>query len=66
VVGILDWELSTLGHPLADVAFNCMTWRTLPEEYGGIRGLDITALGIPSESEYLSHYYKCQWSAQMA
>lgn len=59
VVGILDWELSTLGHPLADVAFNCMTWRTLPEEYGGIRGLDITALGIPSESEYLSHYYKC-------
>lgn len=59
VVGILDWELSTLGHPLADVAFNCMAWRTLPEEYGGIRGLDLKTLGIPFEAEYLSHYYKC-------
>lgn len=58
VVGILDWELSTLGHPLADVAFNCMAWRTLPEEYGGIRGLDLAALGIPSEAEYLRHYYR--------
>lgn len=59
VVGILDWELSTLGHPLADVAFNCMAWRTLPEEYGGIRGLDLHALGIPLEADYLNHYYKC-------
>ena len=59
VVGILDWELSTLGHPLADVAFNCMAWRTLPHEYGGIRGLDLNALGIPLETEYLNHYYKC-------
>ena len=58
VVGILDWELSTLGHPLADVAFNCMAWRTLPEEYGGIRGLDLAALGIPSEHEYLRCYYR--------
>ena len=59
VVGILDWELSTLGHPLADVAFNCMAWRTLPQEYGGIRGLDLNVLGIPLETEYLNHYYKC-------
>jgi len=59
VVGILDWELSTLGHPLADVAFNCMAFRTLPEEYGGIRGLDLNALGIPLEADYLNHYYKC-------
>ena len=58
VVGILDWELSTLGHPLADAAFNCMAWLTLPEEYGGIRGLDLAALGIPSEAEYLRHYYR--------
>lgn len=57
VVGVLDWELSTLGHPLADVAFNCLAWRTLPEEYGGIRGLDLTALGIPSETEHLCRYY---------
>lgn len=58
VVAVLDWELSTLGHPLADVAFNCMTWRTLPSEYGGILGLDLQALGIPSEDEYLRHYYR--------
>ena len=59
VVGILDWELSTLGHPLADLAFNVMAWHTLPEEYGGIRGLNLVALGIPSQTEYLSHYYRC-------
>lgn len=58
VVAVLDWELSTLGHPLADVAFNAMAWRTLPTEYGGLRGLDIAALGIPSEAEYLRHYYR--------
>jgi aminoglycoside phosphotransferase (APT) family kinase protein len=58
VVAVLDWELSTLGHPLADVAFNCMAWRTLPEEYGGIRGLHLAALGIPAEDEYLRHYYQ--------
>ena len=59
VVGVLDWELSTLGHPLADVAFNCMAWHTLPSEYGGIRGLDLTQLGIPQQSEYLAHYLRC-------
>ena len=58
VVAVLDWELSTLGHPLADVAFNCMAWHTLPSEYGGIRGLDLVALGIPSEDEYLRRYYQ--------
>jgi aminoglycoside phosphotransferase (APT) family kinase protein len=57
VVAVLDWELSTLGHPLADVAFNCMAWRTLPAEFGGLRGLDLAALGIPSEAEYLRQYY---------
>lgn len=58
VIAVLDWELSTLGHPLADVAFNCMAFHTLPEEYGGIRGLDLQALGIPQEAEYLQHYYR--------
>ena len=57
VIAVLDWELSTLGHPLADVAFNAMAWRTLPSEYGGILGLDHAALGIPEESAYLAHYY---------
>ena len=58
VVGVLDWELSTLGHPLADVAFNCIAYHTYPAEYGGIRGEDLTALGIPPEAEYLEHYYR--------
>jgi len=53
---VLDWELSTLGHPLADVAFNTVPWRTLPTEFGGIRGLDLAALGIPTELDYLAHY----------
>lgn len=58
VVAVLDWELSTLGHPLADVAFNTVAWRTLPEEFGGVRGLDLVALGIPAEHDYLAHYYR--------
>jgi len=57
VIAVLDWELSTLGHPLADVAFNAMAWRTLPAEYGGILGLDHAALGIPDETDYLERYY---------
>jgi aminoglycoside phosphotransferase (APT) family kinase protein len=56
VLAVLDWELSTLGHPLADVAFSTVCWRSLPSEYGGIRGLDLNALGIPAEAEYLAHY----------
>ena len=57
VIAVFDWELSTLGHPLADVAFNTVAWRTLPHEFGGIRGLNLPALGIPFEHEYLAHYY---------
>ncbi len=56
IVGVLDWELSTLGHPLSDVAFNGIAWRTTPEEYGGILGLDLDALGIPAEAAYLRSY----------
>ena len=59
VIAVLDWELSTLGHPLADVAFNCAGWRATPEEFGGIRGLDHAALGIPGEADYLDHYRAC-------
>lgn len=57
VIGILDWELSTLGHPLADLGYCSMPWHTAPDEYGGILGLDHAALGIPSEAEFLAHYY---------
>lgn len=56
VVAVLDWELSTLGHPLADVGFCCMPWHTAPDEYQGILGLDHARLGIPTEAEFIDHY----------
>ena len=57
VLGLLDWELSTLGHPLADLAYQCMQWR-LPHEGGmrGLGGLDRAALGLPDEAAYLAAY----------
>jgi aminoglycoside phosphotransferase (APT) family kinase protein len=57
VVAMLDSELSTLGHPLADVAYSLLAWRLRPDEYMGMRGLDLDALGIPSEQEYLARYF---------
>jgi aminoglycoside phosphotransferase (APT) family kinase protein len=56
VIAILDWELSTLGHPLADVAFNCIAYHMPPEVMGGIAGLDLEALGIPGEAEHVALY----------
>jgi len=57
VIGLLDWELSTLGHPLADLAYQCMQWR-LPHNAGmrGLGGLDRAALGIPDEADYVAAY----------
>jgi len=57
VIGVLDWELSTLGHPLADLGFCVMPWHSSPEEYGGILGLDGSGLGLPDEAEFIRHYY---------
>lgn len=57
VVAILDWELSTLGHPLADLGFCVMPWHTGPQEYGGILGLDHAALGLPDEADFVARYY---------
>lgn len=56
VAAILDWELSTLGHPLADLAFCALAWHLSPDEYGGILGLDHAALGLPSEAEFTARY----------
>ena len=58
VTAILDWELSTIGHPLADLGFCCMPWNTGSDEYGGILDLDRVALGIPTEAEFVAHYHK--------
>lgn len=54
VIGVLDWELSTLGDPLADFAYHCMRWHLPPPQ--GLAGADIAALGIPSEAPYLRRY----------
>jgi aminoglycoside phosphotransferase (APT) family kinase protein len=56
VVAVLDWELSTLGHPLSDVAYSALAWRLCSSEYMGMRELDLVQLGIPSEKEYLERY----------
>jgi aminoglycoside phosphotransferase (APT) family kinase protein len=56
VLAVLDWELSTLGHPLADFSYHCMAWHIPPGTFRGIGGLDIAALGIPSEQEYVRRY----------
>jgi aminoglycoside phosphotransferase (APT) family kinase protein len=56
VIAVLDWELSTLGHPLADFAYHCMAWHIPPGAFRGIGGLDHAALGIPPESEYVRRY----------
>ena len=58
IIGVLDWELSTLGNPLADFAYQCMGWRIPPSLWRGIQGLDLLALGIPSESQYIAMYEK--------
>jgi aminoglycoside phosphotransferase (APT) family kinase protein len=56
VIAVLDWELSTLGHPLADFSYHCMAWHIPPDTFRGIGGLDHAALGIPSEAEYVRRY----------
>jgi len=56
VIAVLDWELSTLGHPMADLGFCVMPWNTGPQEYGGILGTDFAALGIPTQDEFVETY----------
>ncbi len=57
VRAVVDWELSTLGHPFADLAYQCMQWR-LPNAHGvrGLGGIDRASLGIPTEQEYVARY----------
>jgi len=60
VIAVLDWELSTLGHPFSDLAYQCMGFR-MPQGMGtidGLKGLDRVSLGIPSEAEYVAQYCK--------
>ena len=57
MLALIDWELSTLGHPYADLAYQCMQLRLPPGKHlSGLEGVDRKALGIPSESEYVEQY----------
>ncbi len=56
ILAVLDWELSTLGHPLSDFAYHCMTWRLPPGPLRGLSGVDLGAAGIPTEAEYVQLY----------
>jgi aminoglycoside phosphotransferase (APT) family kinase protein len=56
ILAVLDWELSTLGHPLSDFAYQVMAWRLTPGQFRGLKGCDFAALGIPTEDEYLAAY----------
>ena len=56
ILAVLDWELSTLGHPLADFAYNAMMYRTPPHIVAGLKGADLQLLNIPSEEAYLKAY----------
>ncbi len=56
ILAVLDWELSTLGHPLADFSYHCMAWHIPPGAFRGIGGLDHAALGIPLEADYVARW----------
>jgi aminoglycoside phosphotransferase (APT) family kinase protein len=56
MLAVVDWELSTLGHPLADFSYHAMLWRIPAGEAGGLLGLDLRSLGIPGEADYIAAY----------
>jgi aminoglycoside phosphotransferase (APT) family kinase protein len=55
-VGVLDWELSTLGDPLSDLAHLAMFWTLAPDQLGGIGGLPLRDLGLPTAADFLDRY----------
>jgi len=56
MIAVLDWELSTIGHPLADLAYNCMGYHVMNPRQGGLVGIDHAATGIPTERDYVAKY----------
>jgi len=56
ILAVLDWELSTLGHPLADFSYHAMAWNIPQGSFRGIAGVDVEGLGIPTQSEYVRMY----------
>jgi len=66
VIAVLDWELSTLGHPLADFANHAMMYRMPPDIVAGLEGADLVALNIPTEAEYVAMYCRRTGRADIA
>jgi aminoglycoside phosphotransferase (APT) family kinase protein len=66
VLAVLDWELSTLGHPLVDLAYVCMRYHLSSSEFRGLAGLDVAALQIPSEAECVADYCRRRGRAPVA
>jgi aminoglycoside phosphotransferase (APT) family kinase protein len=66
ILAVLDWELSTLGHPLVDFAYFCMRYNLPEAEFRGLRGLDTEKLGIPSESECIAQYCRLRGLPQVS
>ena len=64
VLALLDWELSTLGHPLADLAYHMLTWHLTADQFRGMAQADLPALGIPGEAQYLRQY--CERAGRLA
>ena len=58
IVAVLDWELSTLGDPLADLSYHLLPWHLRSEEFRGMAQADLGALGIPGADEYLARYFE--------
>jgi aminoglycoside phosphotransferase (APT) family kinase protein len=56
IIAVLDWELSTIGHPLADIAYNCLLWHSRSEVWGSLAGVDFVSSGIPTEDAYRAAY----------
>lgn len=56
LIAVLDWELSTIGHPLADIAYNAFIWRSHSPSWGSLDGVDFATSGIPTEEEYVAAY----------
>ncbi|MGH8175189.1 MAG: phosphotransferase [Steroidobacter sp.] len=64
IIAVLDWELATLGHPLSDLAYACMYFHmpARPDGTGGLAGVALQDLGIPTEREFLDLY--CRYSGR--
>jgi len=56
LIAVLDWELCTIGHPLADIAYNCFLWHSEAQSWGSLIGVDFASSGIPTEKEYVAAY----------